>query len=324
MDQKTIIFIFAGRKLYLEILKKYLIAIVKSHSNIEIHLWNFCRNSSDNEYIRNLATSLPNTKIFNQYYEGGNTNSICKKSPGVICTCTKCRVGLWTEPYKYYASNPDYQKCIFFKIDDDILYLDINKFNSFITQAASQPNKIFSANVINNGVCAMFTPAISRIVIDRGLLANHSKYKNFISSTLRSAIIRIKGKKYKSKKWWGLCTNVDFLKISHAYFLNNISALLSLPNKIIPLPQSRFSINAISFSSAVMNSIAVKIGNELSMNDEEIISNNFPILIVFDFLACHLHFADQRARLLDQEEKALLNNYDSLADDITKIYDISH
>ena len=64
---------------------------------------------------------------------------------------------------------------------------------------------------------------------------------------------------------------------------------------------------------SVMKKISEAIGHEFSMNDEEIISNNFPIIMVSDFVACHLHFADQRARLQDSEEDELLRQYDSLA-----------
>lgn len=316
--KRTVIFVFAGRKKYLEILKKYLMAIINSHEEVELHFWNFCRNSADNEYVRALAEAIPRTRIFNQYYEGDNVNNICIKSPGVICTCIKCRVGKWTEPYKFYASDPEYQNCNFIKIDDDILFLSLETFDRFVAQLAGHPDRILTGNVINNGVCAMVDPVISRMVNERGLFELQGMRTNSLMRLLKNIRLALKGEEAKSRVWWRLCTSVDFLKMCHSYFLSNRKEVLSVPGTLVPLPQSRFSINVIAFGSSVMKKICEAIGEEFSMNDEEIISNQFPIVMVSDFVACHLHFADQRARLSDPEEDELLRQYDSLANIVVK------
>lgn len=316
MQHKTIFFVFAGRKSYLEILKKYLLLILNNFEEAELHLWNFCRNSSDDKYLRELAVSIPRTKIFNQYYQGINNNTTCTKSPGSLCTCIKCRVGLWTEPYKFYASDSSYRNCNFIKIDDDILFLDINKISRFIKLLSHHQSDILTANVINNGICAMLDDNISKIVLDRKLLINVKDRNKNLAIAFSKLRFKLKGKAYRSREWWKLCTSTDFLMASHSYFLSNTETITNSPEFLIPVPRSRFSINFIGFSYSLMEQIALAIGKETSMNDEEIISSKFSIIMVSDFIACHLHFADQRACLSDQEEYKLLQSYNTLADEI--------
>jgi hypothetical protein len=117
----------------------------------------------------------------------------------------------------------------------------------------------------------------------------------------------------KNKLWWNLCQSLEFLQISHCYFFDNFEKICLQKSSIISLPLGRFSINTIAFSAKVMAQISSEIGNEASMNDEAIISKNFPIAIVTDFITCHLHFADQRAELDDAEEDFLLRKYEDFA-----------
>ena len=185
--RKTIIFIFAGREKYLEILRKYLLVILRDNNDIELHLWNFCRNARDNLYVRRLATELPRTTIFNDHYEGENINETCIKQAGVICNCVKCRVGKWTEPYKYYADNPIFANYNFIKLDDDILFVDTSKIGNFIDRIERSHNKILTANVINNGICAMKNDQIGRLVRERRLLdAVNPKKKRTIRARLKN------------------------------------------------------------------------------------------------------------------------------------------
>ena len=62
-----------------------------------------------------------------------------------------------------------------------------------------------------------------------------------------------------------------------------------------------------------MSQICSKIGNESSMNDEAIISENFEIDVYTGFVSSHLHFADQRSLISDEEELVLLKKYSEMA-----------
>ena len=149
--QKIVLFIFAGRQKYMDLQTPYLSKILRSFPASELHIWNFSRNDHDNAYLQSLPENLPRTRVFNEYYAGRNEITTCTKSIGVICSCTKCRVGHWSEPYKYYASRDGEEKTIYVKIDDDILYQptydDIESVYSYNFDA------IKFAEVIKNKVC---------------------------------------------------------------------------------------------------------------------------------------------------------------------------
>ncbi len=295
--EKVIIFCFAGRKQYLDIQLKYIIRLLNTHSNIEYHLWNFSRNDDDNNYLRELPNQHDRIKIFNQFYEGNNTNTNCIKKVGVLCSCTKCRVGKWSEPYKYYDSNYEiYQNSLFIKMDDDVVFISINKINQYIECILQNPDKIISANLINNGVCAFYDENMKRRVIDSNLLTMNSSIEDF----------------------WFLCTNKTFFHLSHDYFIemlekekerNPIVKIFEEKELLTPTRRCRFSINTIGFTYNVMKQISYLLRNEVSIGDEPIISHNFDIFICNPFLNVHFHFSDQRANIPDEEEKKYLTIY---------------
>ncbi len=313
MSEKIIIVTFAGRERYLEIQKNYIFKLLKSH-DCEWHLWNFSRNESDNIYLQNLANSSDSIKIFNQFYDGGNASSNkCEKREGVICGCSKCRVGRWTEPYKFYANNEAYKKCFFLKMDDDILFIDIKNIDGLLKVARTSKN-IISSYVINNGLIAMIDPLLNKR-IDKNLLHTVEKARSPLARAIRNTFFYkvLSGRDVQAINWWRLCTSVDFFRISHDFFFEKFDYLVNLPENKIRLPKSRFSINAILFNWEIMSQICSKIGNESSMNDEAIISENFEIDVYTGFVSSHLHFADQRSLISDEEELVLLKKYSEMA-----------
>lgn len=291
-DENIVIISFAGREKFLEVQKKYIFDLFQKYVNIELHLWNFSRNSKDNAYLQKLQLSNLNIRIFNHYYEGDNSITNCSKKVGVICNCTKCRVGKWTEPYKYYANNSLYSNTTFVKLDDDIVFLETKNFRKILDLAKFHQEYIISGNVINNGLCSITN--------------------NNLVEKIRSAEI-IKDLS-TPRDWWNLCTSVDFFNLSHDYFFENHLSLLNAPNENILLPKCRFSINTIAFTWPIMKKISQIIGEESSMNDEEIISNNFEIIECKNFVSCHLHFSDQRSQITDSKENSVLRKYENFAD----------
>lgn len=291
---KIIIFCFAGRKKYLDIQLDYILKLLRQNSNIEYHLWNFSRNQDDNNYLQELVKLHDQIKLFNNFYEGNNANIICQKRVGVICSCTKCRVGKWTEPYKYYSNNV-YKNTTFIKLDDDVIFISIDKINNFIENIYNNPNQIISSNVINNGVCAFYNENIKKLVIESNILDQHSSLHDF----------------------WYLCTNKTFFNLSHDYFINEYNENnLNLEEKIIGIDRTRFSINTIGFTYDVMCKISNLLKNEIGMNDEGIISDNFDILICNTFLNVHFHFSDQRINITDEEELKYLSLYKNISEKI--------
>lgn len=289
---KIIIFSFAGRRPYLEIQKHYVLDLLDRYENAEYHLWNFSRNAADNAYLQELAASSPRIRIFNQFYEGENPVTDCVKQVGVLCTCVKCRVGKWSEPYRYYAGRRKHWNDLFVKVDDDILFIENDRFGAFLAAIEQTPDGIVSAKVVNNGLCAFIEPPLRDAVVRAGLLRDAGA----------------------AEDWWLLCTSVQFLEMAHGYFLDNRKVLLEQELEVHPLPRSRFSINTIGFNWRVMQEIAGRLRGA-GMNDEHVISTSFDIQVLQGFLTCHLHYSDQRASLSDERERELLDAYDRLRAD---------
>lgn len=297
MENKIIIFCFAGRKKYLEIQFEYIKKILDKYNNTYYHLWNFSRNDLDNNYLqelfhKNYQVYKNRIEIFNQYYEGENLNKVCHKKVGVICNCVKCRVGKWSEPYKYYNNN-NCNNTIFLKLDDDIIYISIDNFEKFINTVKENPSKIVSANVINNGICAYFNQDLKNILTKNNIINQNSDLNKF----------------------WNLCTNKNFFNLSHEYFFNLYESNKLLNEDIFKI-KNRFSINFIAFDNKIMNLIAKSLGNHIGMNDEYIISTNFEIIIYSSFLAVHFHFSDQHSQLTDDEENKYIIKYTKILDNI--------
>jgi hypothetical protein len=47
--------IFAGRKRYLSILKLYLDSLLKLNTITEVHLWDYCIDKEDSEYLNSVC-----------------------------------------------------------------------------------------------------------------------------------------------------------------------------------------------------------------------------------------------------------------------------
>lgn len=284
--QKIVLFIFAGRQKYMDLQTPYLARILRSFPASELHIWNFSRNDHDNAYLQSLPEKLPRTRVFNEYYAGRNEITTCTKSVGVICSCTKCRVGNWSEPYKYYASRDGEEKTIYVKIDDDILYIDTSRFSVFIDSIKANQKNIISANVMNNGICAILNDEVRNFVSHHQL----ARKENFES-------------------WWFLCTKVDYFRFAHLHFLEKKNILIREKLELVSIPRSRFSINTLGFNHEIMQHIANQLGVEASMNDEHIISTSCDILILKGFVTSHFHYSDQRSAINEVEEDYFLDNY---------------
>ena len=132
MKYNVIFTIFAGRKKYMEILNVYLNKLLKKNSIHEVHFWSFTENTEDIDYMKSLETK-------NSKYKVHYPPSPSKK--------------IWYYYYNYYLTNTN-ENDIVIKCDDDILYIDIDRFDDFINNINQEC--INFPNIINNDVCAYY------------------------------------------------------------------------------------------------------------------------------------------------------------------------
>lgn len=141
--QKVYFTIFAGRKRYMRILQKYTDALLKAGSITEVHVWDFARNAADSGYLAALCQSAPGYRLF------------------VPPAARVANSWPWAAYYAHYQQTCDYaQEDILIKCDDDVVFIDVSKFDRFIADVASSAStaenvgKLYFPNLVNNDVCA--------------------------------------------------------------------------------------------------------------------------------------------------------------------------
>lgn len=238
---KVIFSCFAGRKRYMEILSVY-IRILKERKYIdEIHMWDYTRNENDAKWLENEWSHENIFKVKNK--------------------------SNYLEYYQYYNKEryPE-DDTILIKCDDDIVYIDVNAFESFIQKRKQQINVyIMSPMIVNH-------PTTTHIL---------QKINN--QTDLFSA---------------------KFCKYIHTEFLeNNLSKINGLITHITT-DDTRFNINFIAILSKdffVFTHPSIEVDDEGTLSK---LSQVYNWYIVFDgeFFVSHMAFTKQREDGFDESE----------------------
>mmetsp|Transcript_99474 Transcript_99474/g.176514 ORF Transcript_99474/g.176514 Transcript_99474/m.176514 type:complete len:301 (-) Transcript_99474:202-1104(-) len=136
----TVVYIFAGRKDRMQLLMKYLDTMLFKGLVHEVHIWGRAREHADARWIEGLKGNkayqvrtggLSFRPIYQYYATKGNFTPVC--------------------------SNVTLDATVLVKIDDDIVYVDISKFQAFTRYVLTHPSMfLVHANIVNNGVSAYY------------------------------------------------------------------------------------------------------------------------------------------------------------------------
>ena len=204
----------------------------KIFSSIKIH----SENNSEN-YWNYKETKNKNFKLFDTEYRAP-----CKN---------------WYEPYIYYLS---YQYEILLKIDDDILFIDVNKFDEFINFIRNNKNiNVTIPNLINHPVSLFYNNKY-------GLIPNAILNKKYIN-------------KNNSLEVYNYYLDAKQAEIIHKYFLNNINTFIN--NNITPINLNNqkpnicmFGIKKENFIKVYNSSIIGKLYKKRNSNNQIILFND--------------------------------------------------
>lgn len=123
--------VFAGRQKFMSILTIYLDVLLEQKLLDEVHVWDFVRDPLDRAYVHSLCEKdgyrlmVPERKETTAHY--------------------------WQPYYKYYGDCLTiHDDDIILKCDDDIVYLDLDRFKYFIEQVRG--DSLYFPNVYNNDV----------------------------------------------------------------------------------------------------------------------------------------------------------------------------
>lgn len=258
--------VFAGRKENLEILLKYTDILYNENLIKELHLWNFCRKDTDEQYIK---------KINKKYVKILNTNN--KNN--------------YNEYYEHYTHDK-YPNSIIIKCDDDIVFIDVNSFESFIQKRLHDDTHVLMfANIVNNEMCAYIQYLDGIIPRDQ--------FGEFEYGHANTKLLDGK-----------------FASDLHHYFIDNYEEWISMCiDDVYEIPDNyTISINFFSIKSKDL-----KFFQQICNHDLVIATDEAKLLevtksmncIYKGFTVCHLGFGKQRDTGLDEEK--LQKKYNTLA-----------
>lgn len=251
---KVIFSCFAGRIRYMEILSKY-IRILKERKSIdEIHIWDYTRTKEDELWLddewKECVFKVQDKSTYIEYYEYYNKE-------------------------RYPEDDTVLIKC-----DDDIVYIDLDAFDSFVQKRKQQVN------------IYIMTPMIVNHPTTNYILNQNNINKDFFSS--------------------------EFCSYIHQKFLNNeLPKIQGLVTHITD-DNSRFNINFIAMLSKdffVFKHPSIKTDDEGTLSK---LSQVYKWYIVFDgeFFVAHMAFTKQREDGFD--ETLFLEAYSNKTADFLK------
>lgn len=266
-----VIFIFAGRRANMEIQMPYLMRLLDLYPEAEVHLWDLTRDAADQRYLQGLEGAQEGRVHVLGHLHPGHpircANPGGRRGRRYPCACLLHRPP-YERPYQYYASRYENIPTVYVKMDDDVLFLETERFNDLIMPLVDHPNRVISANVINNAVCA--------------------KYDVDLSRTLRTLF-----DPQTDRQWWVLHTSPEFARESHDWFLDNIGNGRTIASGYVRTrPGEQVSINCVAFTNKTMNRLARAFTYNGRLGDEGVIDSYLP-WIARSFHAAHLTFGPQ-------------------------------
>lgn len=269
MGNPIIFFMFAGRRGNLEVNLPIIRRILNDHPDVQFHLWDLAKTQDDRSYIN----SINDKRIV-----------VCNMFSGPAAYRRMSRV------WQYYT-HPRFEKCRFVKIDDDVVFLEAERFGSFLDAVEINPQFVVSANVVNNGACTPFNVGLWNgfTDLDIPLLDVHESNA--------------------------------YAEMAHEYFLEHWPEMLEKP---VELAQTEdwLSINLIGMHWPMLCSIAGKIGTRSpdeiagrfwppgSKVGDEGAANMFPRAVARGFTVSHLGFGPQK--LTTEQEDDWRDRYAAL------------
>jgi len=215
-----------------------------------------------------------------------------------LIECQKSSYVGFRSAYLHYCSN-NYADDLFIKMDDDIVYCDIDSLDEFFLNIMKLKGAdILSANVINNGVCAYF------------------QKKNGYFPGLNQEFDYP-----KDGSFGDLWASSKICQELHLYFIKNINAIkrVAKSEKTLQiLPQfDRFSINFVGFKHCMLLCmLAAYLSDQPNFDDENLMTQLLPKIfgirkfIFNNLLVSHLSFYKQDETLNSDE---LLKAYNLLS-----------
>ena len=327
--------IFAGRLDQMPIHLAYTDLLLDAHLVTEVHIWDFTTDLNDTEYLSAFVRDSPRGAyhLFRRPYK--DNKRISRMNEGY----------LFQSFYKHYCTNKRYRPDdIIIKADDDIVFIDISRFDSFVNDMSNK--HLYFPNIINNDVGLVIQgnrnahPSLEFI-----LQSYQAQGSNLTSLMNRSHVSRPSGRVnvcplsaiYCNDTMWQLhdwrqALFVDGIaaKMIHDSFLEDPFRFIEKSRvrgeRYVEL-RRRISINMIAGRASYLRSLFGKFLTKESCCDDEGYVGKWPLIsndshvIDTHFTIVHFAFAPQRSTY-DGNITADLARYAAIVNGITAGVDV--
>lgn len=253
---------FWGRRPNIELQLPFIRRILAENPNAEFHAFNLARDRSDYFYLTNFFNNPePRITIHQEFFH------------------TRPHWLGYHEVYRYFTFT-EFRDCVFVKFDDDVVFMQTDRFGALIDAVQANPGTIVSADVINNGACSVHQPGLC---------------ERFEATGIRLLD-------------WHL--HAATAAMAHQHFFQRGPRLLRQKPKLIPT-EDWLSINMIGYDWRTAVTLGEIIGTrspamiagrgyrpDRDRLGDEGAANTLPRAILHGFSAAHLSFGPQQVDIL--------------------------
>lgn len=252
----VVVFCFAGRRPNVELQLPFMRRLIEEHPSVEVAYWNLARTAEDRQWLPTIAggrITVRNDLHWNEKYDG---------------------TGFGYAPVYGWYTQPQYSDHVLVKIDDDVVFAQTNRFTQFIEAAQRYPDRVVSANIVNNGACT-------------GLIG---MWDRFVKLGVPLLDIHVSNR---------------YAQTAHQYFFDNYERLLHAPLRLVPT-RDWLSINCLALSHPMLCAVSDRVGGPQpkyisdrmmqewgpKIGDEGAV-NELDRVVVAGFMVAHLTFGPQ-------------------------------
>lgn len=248
----VILFMFAGRRQNLDVNLPMIRRIVDENPQVQCHIWDLARNKVDSDYLKTISGDRIEVKL---QYGGPLASRHMNK--------------VWN-----HYTDMKFQDSLFVKVDDDVVFIQTEKFGEFVDAVEANPRSILTAEVVNNGACTQFMPELWAGFedLDIPLLEVHESN--------------------------------EYAQLAHGFMAEHWRELVSRPTALVDI-EDWVSINFIGMHWNMLGRMNLKIGRRApewiagrhwrtgSRIGDEGAANMFPRKVMSGFTVGHLGFGPQ-------------------------------
>lgn len=212
MTQPVIMFAFWGRRANVELQLPFIERILAENPQVEFHGWNLANTIADDAYLHELGLLKAHAERFTVRHDFAGPRAQRRLN----------RVWL------YYTAKV-FTPTVFVKLDDDVVFLQADRFGEFVAAIKGHPDVVTSALTVNNGAC---TPLLPKL------------WNDFEALDIPLLDVHMSN---------------EYACAAHGFFFDHWRELVAQPVEVVPT-EDWLSINCIGMTGRILNQIASAIG----------------------------------------------------------------